>query len=282
MLPGRLLAVLLVLGLAVPPPGEGHLFSVSYTSLRIEGETVNLTLTTARELLRIISHEVKDPHNVTGPIPDTLDQEKLARYVSRTLRLFSGGEACTPSFEGSGGSGEGNVTLRFRYRCPGPIAGLILRSRFFLDYDENHQQLAKLEGGRGVEEFVLNAGSPEHASALGAGPWVRLRGQVRAFTRLGLTHILTGYDHLLFIAGLVLGGGGIVNLVKVVTAFTVAHSLTLGTAVLDVVTPPARWGGSVSLERQAPPGGFPGAPAHRARLGGQASHVTQSDQGGML
>jgi hydrogenase/urease accessory protein HupE len=60
------------------------------------------------------------------------------------------------------------------------------------------------------------------------------------FFRLGVEHILTGYDHLLFLAALLLPGGRLVALLKIVTAFTVAHSITLALAVLGVATLPDR------------------------------------------
>jgi hydrogenase/urease accessory protein HupE len=51
----------------------------------------------------------------------------------------------------------------------------------------------------------------------------------------GVSHILTGYDHLLFISALVLAATSLWDLVKVVTAFTLAHSITLTLAALDMV-----------------------------------------------
>lgn len=56
-----------------------------------------------------------------------------------------------------------------------------------------------------------------------------------AFLRHGIAHILGGYDHLLFVAGLVLAVASLWDLLKVVTAFTVAHTITLTLAVLDLV-----------------------------------------------
>ncbi len=56
------------------------------------------------------------------------------------------------------------------------------------------------------------------------------------FFRLGVEHIWTGYDHLLFLAALLLRGGGLWSLLKIVTAFTLAHSVTLAIAVLGLVT----------------------------------------------
>ena len=55
------------------------------------------------------------------------------------------------------------------------------------------------------------------------------------YLKHGITHILTGYDHLLFITALVLATVTVWDLVKVITAFTLAHTLTLTLSVLGVV-----------------------------------------------
>jgi hydrogenase/urease accessory protein HupE len=61
-----------------------------------------------------------------------------------------------------------------------------------------------------------------------------------SFFRLGVEHILTGWDHLVFLLGLVLLRARVKQLLAVVTAFTVAHSITLALAVLGVFTPSSR------------------------------------------
>jgi hydrogenase/urease accessory protein HupE len=62
----------------------------------------------------------------------------------------------------------------------------------------------------------------------------------REYVRHGIMHILTGYDHLLFISALVLAVVTLWDLVKVITAFTLAHSLTLTLSVLNIVRLPGR------------------------------------------
>jgi len=62
---------------------------------------------------------------------------------------------------------------------------------------------------------------------------------VSQFFGLGLRHILAGYDHLVFLGALLLGVRRLTSVVKTVTAFTVAHSLTLALAVLGFVRVPA-------------------------------------------
>ncbi len=62
-----------------------------------------------------------------------------------------------------------------------------------------------------------------------------------AIVLLGVEHILTGFDHLLFLFGMVLVAARARAVLKVVTAFTVAHSLTLALGVLGVFAPSPRW-----------------------------------------
>jgi hydrogenase/urease accessory protein HupE len=58
---------------------------------------------------------------------------------------------------------------------------------------------------------------------------------------MGIEHILTGYDHMLFLVSLLMIGATLPHLLKIVTAFTVAHSITLSLAVLGLVDLPSRW-----------------------------------------
>lgn len=75
-------------------------------------------------------------------------------------------------------------------------------------------------------------------------PWAELRGErawhqtAREYFLLGFHHILLGVDHLLFVLGLLLIVQGRLLLIKTITAFTVAHSITLGLATLGYAAPP--------------------------------------------
>jgi len=80
---------------------------------------------------------------------------------------------------------------------------------------------------------VPAAGDPRPASA----PPVPTFG---AYLRLGLEHILTGYDHLAFLLGLLAVCRKLTSVLAIVTAFTLAHSLTLAVAALGIFTLPSR------------------------------------------
>lgn len=58
--------------------------------------------------------------------------------------------------------------------------------------------------------------------------------------KLGVEHILTGFDHLVFLLGLILVGGRLRSLIGVISAFTLAHSITLALAALSVFAPSPR------------------------------------------
>lgn len=84
-----------------------------------------------------------------------------------------------------------------------------------------------------VEVGVLDASNTRHAFF--RGPWA-IFGD---FVKLGIEHILSGYDHLLFLLTVIVGAVGWRYWVSVVTGFTVAHSITLTLAALGVVHMPA-------------------------------------------
>jgi hydrogenase/urease accessory protein HupE len=106
--------------------------------------------------------------------------------------------------------------------------------------DQDEYQTALLTRDRSIEydcDFsAAPTTRPVEAAAVRTPFWPTLRD----YFRLGVAHILEGYDHLLFVTALVLAAAKLWDLVKVVTAFTLAHTLTLTLSVLNVVSLPGR------------------------------------------
>jgi len=95
--------------------------------------------------------------------------------------------------------------------------------------------LVQLQGGV-QHSAILRPASPEFTIPLEASMWKI----ASDYGRLGTIHILEGVDHLLFVLALLLIVDGLGPLFKAVTAFTVAHSITLAMATLGVIhVPPA-------------------------------------------
>ena len=129
--------------------------------------------------------------------------------------------------------------------APGRCATLSLTDNVFDTFGPDHHTLATVQWPEGREQLCSNRIAGRRASRLAPRRRPRPRADRResspiAFFRLGVEHILTGYDHILFLFALILRGGRLRSLLGIVTAFTVAHSITLALAVLGVVVVPSR------------------------------------------
>ncbi len=93
----------------------------------------------------------------------------------------------------------------------------------------------RLADGRAFETIL----KPDHPSAQVAFRAEASGLAVPAYFRLGVEHILTGVDHLMFVLGLLLLVGIRWRLVKAITAFTLAHSLTLAASAVGLAHPPS-------------------------------------------
>ena len=126
------------------------------------------------------------------------------------------------------------VAIRATFVCDRPPHELAIDCRFIDRFSTGHRHLAAVSAGGVESSFVLvhartriemdlsSASAP--TTSFGAMVWA------------GVSHILTGYDHLAFLFGLLLMGGTLRSLAGVISAFTLAHSMTLALAVLRVVT----------------------------------------------
>jgi hypothetical protein len=129
------------------------------------------------------------------------------------------------------------LRLRLRYAAAAP--GTVALNTIMFPYDPQHQTFVNMyEGETLTSQMILDDKHP-HLEYF-AGTRQGVLAVVKKFIPAGIHHILIGPDHILFLVGLLLLGGTMRQLLFVVTGFTVAHSITLSLAALDIVTPPAR------------------------------------------
>jgi hypothetical protein len=132
-----------------------------------------------------------------------------------------------------------HLARRWKIECAsdGPLR---IRADGFVDGAPGHLHLARLriDAAAPVERVFVLATLEQavHDDEAAGGPQA---GSFADFTRLGIEHIVTGYDHLVFLLALLLVGVSLVEVATVVTGFTVAHSITLALGVLGVVQPQA-------------------------------------------
>jgi hypothetical protein len=198
--------------------------------------------------------------------------DDIAAYALARLELSSAGAVCASAptrhlvDEHSDGA---YAVLRFAAACPAPIDSLDVRYSFLFDLDPMHRGLAQVRSGDLTQTSVF---SPEARTWRVRTGSADLAQQVAAYVREGVWHIWIGLDHILFLLCLLLPavrwraqdvqpssllsavrrqGKGTqeasrraaplwIEVVKVVTSFTVAHSITLSMAALGVLSFPAR------------------------------------------
>ena len=178
----------------------------------------------------------------------TLEEQADGRYVlevdpgSAPADVFAPPrlpERCT--YEPAAGAARPEVaSVRYVFRCQGrPLkAGDVLHLAW-------HRQgvliAARWQGGSSARQFFTSSGAgievPLDALRASSGS---VADTARRYLALGVEHILLGIDHLLFVLGLLLIVRGPWMLIKTVTAFTIAHSLTLALATLGLVEVPSR------------------------------------------
>lgn len=129
------------------------------------------------------------------------------------------------------------AVMNLNYELEQTPQKLILDYNMFLDdSDPSHANYATINLDGKQQEAILTYESRE--LEIGEATFFQATTQ---FLTLGLQHIFTGYDHILFVISLLFGAKTIKNILALVTAFTIAHSITLFLATLEIVQLPSRF-----------------------------------------
>lgn len=225
--PVRALVVALASLVVMPAAAIAHERSISYSSWQIDGRR-------ARVVVRL-------PHLKLSVLPWQPEQLErlLPRYLGQRLRLSAGEAPCSAETEPRAlQSVPGNAVYEWDLTCP-PTGALQIRSDVLTDVVPSHLHFARLEeNGEPARERLLTSAEPSWTWGSGSSTAEGAPGpSLPTYLLLGIEHILSGYDHLVFVFALLLIGGSIGEVAKVVTGFTVAHSITLGLATLGYVRP---------------------------------------------
>jgi hydrogenase/urease accessory protein HupE len=215
--------------LLLPAAALAHQPSLSYSQLRVRGReidgTLRFSLTDLRTQIRI-----EDPR--APPVP------ALARLLLEPLEIKASGKSCAlQAGPGAEPDGDDGLALNARWLCPEVVQEVSVRAGFLETLPPGHTHLSSIDFGPGeLSQRVAQRDQPSFEARRTSSP----SREFWRFLLLGIEHIFTGYDHVAFLIGLLLLGGTLRELIKIVTAFTVAHSITLALAALDLADPPAR------------------------------------------
>lgn len=213
----------IVLVLAAAAAAGAHDRSVSYSEWQIDGAKAEVRF-------RISALDA------SWIAADAAADETPADYFSRRLILSSGSEPCRLEAPPRALSPGEWLAYEWRLACASS-ADLAIESRILVAVAPGHLHFAHVHGGDGGGvDHVLTVDAPRRDLGAASEPAARGLG-LGAGLALGVEHVLSGFDHLAFLAALCVGASGVAGILAMATAFTVAHSLTLVAAALGYLVP---------------------------------------------
>ena len=225
----------LALGMLVAASAPAHTTSTGLATLDASTDTPVYRLTLSPAELGEPADDV--PRGAAG---DAASAARVAEWLKAHVALTVDGTPCRVKrtrMQASQG-GDDHVLLTLDFACSATPGHLALSDRLAAHFGEHYRTIASVSRPDGTrEERVLDK---DHTSAefdfgrAAPSGWP-------GFLRLGLDHILSGADHLLFLAALLLGSRGLRGLLITVTAFTLAHSASLALSVIGWVTLSPAW-----------------------------------------
>ena len=215
-----------------------HPVPFSYLDIRLQDQSVDVFMTVH---IYDLAHDLQiEPMERLLNAGYVMEHERAIRdLLGPRLRLLAEGHELQPEWLQSEII-EDRQSVRFHLRYPTAAApGMISLSALMFPYDTNHQTFVNVyESDTLTSQLILDRNHTQ--TEYFAGTRQGTLAVIRKFIPAGIHHILIGPDHLLFLVGLLLLGGSIRRLTMVVTSFTIAHSITLSLAALNIFTPPAR------------------------------------------
>jgi HupE / UreJ protein len=233
------LGLLLVLSLATP--SQAHWADLAVADIQIEKQDVRINLTVPTGLLsqfdgnkdrQLSDAEINQPEIqkfLNEKIQLTAPQQKNATLVvqSTAAKKLPSNLIATP---------DTHSNLLLQYHWAQPIEQLQIHYDLFVPGVNTARCLAQVFRDGHIDNLVFTPDS-KNAALINAP----LAQQITSFIKLGIEHIWTGYDHILFLISLLMLGGELRYLLKVVTAFSLSHSFTLFLAALNIISVPSRW-----------------------------------------
>lgn len=244
----------LLLGLCML--AHAHKPSDSYLILKVtEGRVEGQWDIALRDLEYAIGLDANGDGEITWGELSARHGEVAAHALAR-LKITTGGKACTLQAVDhlvDHHSDGAYAVLKFNAACPESGDRLSIGYTMFFDLDPTHRGLARIESGGATQTAVFSPERREQGFDLVAPS---LTAQIFAYVREGVWHIRIGFDHVLFLLSLLLPAvwlrvanqwqpvprfaPAFWEVFRVVTAFTIAHSITLSLAALELVALPSR------------------------------------------
>ncbi len=234
----RCLLLSFALWVSIGAPAFAHPAPFSYLDLHLDDGSMSGTLV-IHDLDAAHDLGVADADRLLDPAVAARYRDALVALLAPRLSLVLDG-APAPITWGPVDVVRERQSLRLAFTVrAGRPAHVALRA-FVFPYDPIHQTFINVYEDSSLRQQLILDANHQEAEYYSGSVQGRLA-VVKTFVASGITHILIGPDHILFLVGLLLLGGSLARLALIVTSFTIGHSITLSLAALDVVSPSPRF-----------------------------------------
>ena len=231
------IAALFLLLFALASPASAHTADISTAKLVQAGAvwTVDVGFL-ATDLERMFSETMAERPGVDLSQPGVLEAE-IGKFVQRRVGMHDAqGRTCSGKVikAGEDPTNQDSALIVLTFSCAGNFT-IWDATKLLQAQGPRGKQLLTLKSETNSGEIMLDGQSPplDLTKPLQTTSQIMLK-----FGAAGIEHILTGYDHICFLIAVILWASRVWPVVKIVTAFTISHSVTLSLAALDVVTLP--------------------------------------------
>lgn len=233
----QLLWLVILLGLGFP--AVAHQVNLVTARVALTGDrtvTVELGLK-GSDVDRLVGTKIYDARgDAVDPFGVDAATAAILAYMSTHLAVTGGGTSCPVGNAVILPDGDG-VIYRNYFSCANMAGDIVYRSTVLTEKDPAARQVVLVAQGKTEAQALLDAGNTTVTLSASPPP---LWSTMQRYLLTGIEHIFLGYDHIAFLVAVVLWARRLVPVIKIVTAFTVAHSITLSLAALDIVVIPGR------------------------------------------
>ena len=174
--------------------------------------------------------------DIADPAKVAASAGPIAAYVNAHISVSgTDGKECPRGAAEVSADGDG-VMVRTTFSCRDVVGDLAYRSTVLTASDKSAHQVVLIGAGENAPQALLDdTHSTLTISARAPPVWSTMQ----RYLITGIEHIFLGYDHIAFLVAIVLWARRLRPVIKVVTAFTIAHSITLSLAALQIVVIPS-------------------------------------------
>jgi hydrogenase/urease accessory protein HupE len=234
-------ALLLLLAL----PAEAHDPGFSTATVTVEDQRLEIALEFAKQDAVFILPAIANSAGIETPEGFQSVRSGLESVIANGFNIYLGNERLAPLQTTARLKDRKSLEILLRFRRTNATQ-IRLQSTLLERFPLGHREFLSVQTATGASlaEALLSAKKNSAQISLPAVATLTVSSReepsLLEFLKLGVEHILTGYDHLLFLFGLMVVCRDLRSILTVITSFTVAHSITLVLATLDIVRLPGK------------------------------------------